>query len=99
VTAVSSTPALRLHQQVRDAIPADERLTERFARLLDLIEDLGSCVLALSGGIDSSLLLQVTSRVLGSRCVAVTAESAALPAWDRNDARQAGVSAQSHGAT
>jgi uncharacterized protein len=96
---VSSTPALRLHQQVRDAIPADERLTERFARLLDLIEDLGSCVLALSGGIDSSLLLQVTSRVLGSRCVAVTAESAALPAWDRNDARQAGVSAQSHGAT
>ena len=99
MTAASSTPALQLRQQVREAIPEAQRLAERFDRLLEIVEDLGSCVLALSGGIDSSLLLEVTSSVLGSRCVAVTAESAALPAWDRADAKRAGVSAESHGAT
>jgi uncharacterized protein len=96
---VSSTPVLQLHQQVREAIPEGQRLVERFDRLLEVVEDLGSCVLALSGGIDSSFLLEVASSVLGSRCVAVTAESAALPAWDRADAKRAGVSAESHGAS
>ena len=99
MTAASNTPALQLHQQVREAIPEAQRLVERFDRLLEVVEDLGSCVLALSGGIDSSFLLEVASRVLGSRCVAVTAESAALPAWDRADAKRAGVSAESHGAS
>lgn len=97
MTAVSSTPALQLHQQVREAIPEAQQLVERFARLLEVVADLGSCVLALSGGIDSSFLLEVTSSVLGSRCVAVTAESAALPAWDRADAIRAGASAGTRG--
>ena len=56
-----------------------------------------SCVLALSGGIDSSLLLHVMSGILGRRCLAVTADSAALPAWDRSDARKAGLSAAERG--
>jgi uncharacterized protein len=54
-------------------------------------------VLALSGGIDSSFLLQVTSRILGPDCVAVTADSAALPTWDRADARDAGDAAARQG--
>jgi pyridinium-3,5-biscarboxylic acid mononucleotide sulfurtransferase len=54
-------------------------------------------VLALSGGIDSSFLLHVTSRILGRRCLAVTAESAALPTWDRADARYAGDAAAEQG--
>jgi uncharacterized protein len=99
VTAASASPGLRLRQQVRQAIPEGDRLAERFDHLLEVVEGLGSCVLALSGGIDSSFLLEVTSRILGSRCVAVTAESAALPAWDRAGAQQAGVSAESHGAS
>jgi uncharacterized protein len=63
------------------------------------VGNLDSCVLALSGGIDSSLMLEVASRILGSRCVAVTAESAALPAWDRADAQRAGALAKSRGAS
>ena len=94
----SAPPGLRLRRQVRQAIPEVGPLAERFDHLLEVVEGLGSCVLALSGGIDSSFLLEVTSRVLGSRCVAVTAESAALPAWDRADAQHAGASAESHGA-
>jgi uncharacterized protein len=99
VTAAGTTPALRLRGQVRGAIPGAQPLAERFDRLLEIVEGLGSCVVALSGGIDSSLLLEVASSVLGSRCVAVTAESAALPSWDRADARRAGASAESRGAS
>jgi uncharacterized protein len=62
------------------------------------VAGLESCVLALSGGIDSSFLLHVASRILGPRCLAVTADSAALPAWDRTDAREAGASAAKVGA-
>jgi uncharacterized protein len=98
VTTASRAAALQLRQQVRESIPEAQPLIEQFDRLLDVIEDLGSCVLALSGGIDSSFLLRVTSRILGGRCIAVTAESAALPAWDRADAQRAGLAAESHGA-
>jgi uncharacterized protein len=97
--SLSAGPALQLRQQVRRAAPEAPQLAERFDRLLETVEDLGSCVLALSGGIDSSFLLEVASRVLGDRCVAVTAESAALPAWDRSDARLAGASAEARGAS
>jgi uncharacterized protein len=89
----------RLLRQVRLAAPDEPTLVERFGRLIDVVEDLGSCVVALSGGIDSSLVLEVTSQLLGDRCVAVTADSPALPAWDRADAREAGVAARSRGAT
>lgn len=66
--------------------------------MLDVVVGLRSCVLALSGGIDSSFLLHVTSRILRRRCLAVTADSAALPAWDRADAREAGTAAATVGA-
>ena len=97
--AAGSAPALELRRQVLEATPADPGLVERFDRLLAAIAAIDSCVLALSGGIDSSLLLEVASRILGSRCVAVTAESAALPAWDRADAKRVGVLAETHGAS
>ncbi len=99
MTAASTTAALELHRRVREAHPGAPDLVERFDRLLEILGDLGSGVLALSGGIDSSFLLEVASRVLGGRCVAVTAESAASPAWDRANAKRAGGSAKSHGAS
>ena len=71
---------------------------ERFGRLLEIVEDLGSCVLALSGGIDSSFLLAVASPLLGERCLALTADSAAVPSWDRADAVVAAGEASRHGA-
>ncbi|HEX7496039.1 MAG TPA: hypothetical protein VF349_05355, partial [Candidatus Limnocylindrales bacterium] len=36
---------------------SDQITTERFEKLLEIVDGLGSCVLALSGGIDSSFLL------------------------------------------
>jgi uncharacterized protein len=97
MTAVRAKAARQLNRRVRSVLPGDTAVVDRFAHLLDLVAGLDSCVLALSGGIDSSLLLHVTSRILGRRCLAVTADSAALPAWDRADARDAGASALTHG--
>lgn len=83
----------RLELQVQRALPNAAPVVERFGRLLKIVGGLGSCVLALSGGIDSSFLLHVASRMLGRRCLAITADSAALPAWDRADARDAAAAA------
>jgi uncharacterized protein len=77
---------------------ADTVAVERFERLLEIVEGLGSCVVALSGGIDSSFLLAVASPLLGARCLALTADSAAVPAWDRADAAVAAGEASRHGA-
>src|ERR1035437_3045773 len=71
---------------------------ERFEHLLQIVEGLGSCVLALSGGIDSSFLLAIASPLLGERCLALTGDSAAVPAWDRADATVAAGQASRHGA-
>ena len=75
----------------------DHAVALRFDELLEIVSGLGSCVLALSGGIDSSLLLAVAAPLLGDRCLAVTAESVALPEWDRTDARVAADLAREHG--
>jgi uncharacterized protein len=70
---------------------------QRFGRLLEIVAGLESCVLALSGGIDSSFLLAVASPLLGERCLALTADSAAVPAWDRADAAAAAGEAGRYG--
>lgn len=84
---------------VRAVLPDGDPAVARFARLVGIIDELESCVLALSGGIDSSFLLAVVSRTLGPRCLAVTGDSLAVPAWDRADARDAGAAAERHGAS
>src|SRR5207248_3059799 len=54
------------------------RTKEDVAR--DLLRSLGSVLVAYSGGVDSSYLLWLARDVLGSRAVAFTAVSAAVPA-------------------
>ena len=88
----------RLVDEVRLGLRSEDSALARFERLVEIVGGLDSCVLALSGGIDSSFLLVVGSRLLGSRCLAVTADSAALPAWDRASAQAAGTSAATDGA-
>ena len=78
--------------------PGSAASLARFENLIEIVAGLESCVLALSGGIDSSFLLAVAAPLLGDRCLAVTADSAAVPAWDRDDAGVAARDAGRHGA-
>jgi pyridinium-3,5-biscarboxylic acid mononucleotide sulfurtransferase len=68
-------------------------LAERLAALDCQLAELGSVVVAFSGGADSAFLLASAVRVLGpSRVLAVTARSASLPATELSAARTFAVS-------
>ena len=51
----------------------------KLQQLRDLLESLGSCVVAYSGGVDSVFLAAVAHQVLGSRALAAIADSPSLP--------------------
>ena len=51
----------------------------KLQQLRDLLDSLGSCVVAYSGGVDSVFLAAVAHQVLGSRALAAIADSPSLP--------------------
>ena len=59
----------------------------RTEELESRIRSLGSCVVAFSGGVDSSLVAALAVRALGGRALAVTAVSAALATGELDGAR------------
>lgn len=61
-------------------------MNENYIKLSKILEDMGSVVVAYSGGTDSTLVLKVAHDVLGDRAVAMTAVSASLAADDRTEA-------------
>jgi uncharacterized protein len=56
--------------------------------LRDRIRSLGSCVVAFSGGVDSTLVLKVAQDVLAAGAIAVTALSESLPSGELEEAEQ-----------
>lgn len=65
----------------------EEMLQTKARRLDEILSELGSVAVAYSGGVDSAYLLHAAHRVLGDRCVAVTAVSPSLAAAEREEAR------------
>lgn len=53
-------------------------LAAKEARLRVIFRELGSCVVAFSGGVDSALVLHVATQELGERAVGITARSESL---------------------
>lgn len=66
----------------------DQRLSEKLDALRRAVRDLGSCVVAYSGGVDSTFLATVAQQELGERSVAVLARSPSIAASELAGARQ-----------
>ncbi|MCB9544457.1 MAG: ATP-dependent sacrificial sulfur transferase LarE [Myxococcales bacterium] len=58
------------------------------ARLESILRDLDRVLVAFSGGVDSTFLLQVAVDVLGDRATGLIAVSPSLPPWELEEARR-----------
>ena len=66
----------------------DPVLKCKLEKLREIIKDLGSVVIAFSGGTDSTFLLKIAVEVLGDKALAVTATSSTYPAQELAEAQK-----------
>jgi uncharacterized protein len=55
-------------------------------RLAEILRGMGSVLVCYSGGVDSAFVLAVAHRVLGNKCIAMTAVSPSLADFERDEA-------------
>src|SRR5436190_15508251 len=74
---------------------SNAEMEEKQQQLFSILRELGQVIVAYSGGTDSAYLAWAAMRTLGDRSVAVTADSASIPASHKRDAidfaRQFGI--------
>lgn len=63
-------------------------IQQKHARLKNLLQEMGSCLIALSGGVDSVFLMRVAHEVLGQKAVGVTCDSPSMPREELESAIQ-----------
>lgn len=63
-------------------------LNEKYDKLKEYLQELGSVMLAFSGGVDSTFLLSAAKDALGDKVKAVTVSSPYIPRWEIEEAKE-----------
>ena len=69
--------------EIPNAVVLDATAKEQ--RLRELFRELGSAIVAYSGGVDSSYVAYIANAELGPRAICITGQSASLPAYQRDE--------------